>query len=388
MDTFEKVHGCLLGVMIGDALGSPMEMMSSENILSSNFNEPITGFNHSVKRKPLITKKTEATSISLSRWQDVKQRAATFIGNKFSSWLKEENIDEELTEKSQESSLTTDDWQLTNAVLTSLVRRGRFDATDMALSHIEAYESSISGWGGTTRDAIKELQEYFISQGRKGRSPNDRPQYIAGKGSGNGVAMKVMPLMLMHYLKLPNNRSDVYHELLAKEVAELGRLTHFDPRAWAAAYAVACLALEMNTGDAKAPGIVLQNLMTQLASFERRYGSNGLKRFSSYLKVLLDDSLLLGPIEKLQEEIGTGCIVTESVVFAIALYLRNPFDFSQAVLEAVNSGGDTDTIASIVGALAGFANGPKNIPLTWISHSKEFNKAEDAAKQLYNAFKV
>ncbi len=388
MDTFEKVHGCLLGVMIGDALGSPMEMMSSESILSSNFNEPITGFNHSIKRKHLPTKKAVTSPIVLSRWQDVKQRAVTFLGNKFSSWPKKENIDEEVPESSQEPDLTTDDWQLTNAVLTSLVRRGRFDATDMALSHITAYESSTSGWGGTTRDSIKELKQYFAGQGRMGRSPNDRPQYIAGKGSGNGVAMKVMPLMLMHYLKLPNNRSDTYHELLAKEVADLGRLTHSDPRAWAAAYAVACLALEMNTGDAKAPGIVLQNLMTQLASFERRYGSNGLKRFSSYLKVLLDDSLLLGPIEKLREEVGTGCIITESVVFAIALYLRNPFDFSKAVLEAVNSGGDTDTIASIVGALVGFTAGPKIIPWTWINHSTEFNKTEDAAKQLYNTFKV
>lgn len=376
MDTFEKVHGCLLGVMIGDALGAPMEMMTPEAILRANLGEPITGFNHSIRRKPLLTKKKNVTpGISLF---------GRGVQKLLSTWnLKRKNTKTE-KEVSEKVDLTTDDWQLTNAVLTSLVRRCKFDATDVALSHIEAYEFSTSGWGGTTRDSIKELKEYFVSQGRKGRSPNDRPQYIAGKGSGNGVAMKVMPIVLMHYLQ--GDGTKINFDSLAIQVAELGRLTHSDPRAWAAAYAVACTALEMNTGDAKAPGIVLQNVMTQLGSFERRYGSNGLKRFSSYLKVLLDDSLILGPIEKLREKVGTGCIITESVVFAIALYLRNPFDFQKALLEAVNSGGDSDSTSGMIGGLIGFTAGVNSIPQEWKNHSVEFNEAEIAAKQFYDTF--
>ena len=41
--------------------------------------------------------------------------------------------------------------------------------------------------------------------------------------------------------------------------------------------------------------------------------------------------------------------------------------FSEAVLKAVNLGGDTDTIGALTGALAGLIYGVKNIPKEWIN---------------------
>lgn len=403
MENFKKVHGCLLGVMIGDALGAPVEMMKPEDILAQTDQKGIIGFDHQVRRKQFRSETLQlVTPVDLGAVEKGEDPVAslppiTRLKKEFQTTLikyglmkkPEPNliVTRQVPEVTTHGS-TTDDWQLTNAVCQSLIRRGRFDVTDVALSHVEAYETSTSGWGGTTRDGLKELQEYFNSRGHRGRSPVSTPVPLAGKGSGNGVAMKVCPLALMHVLTGPN------YENLATEVADLGRLTHSDPRAWAAAFAVACVLIESGKlheaglldGNVDTSKKVLETTLQHLATFERKYGSGGLKRFSSYLKVLLDSSLLFGPINSLREKIGTGCIAIESVVFALALFLRNPLNFETVVLEAVNSGGDTDTIASIAGALCGFNTGVDGIPEVWANYNPTFQTVKKVAQSLMDTF--
>lgn len=371
----DKIHGCLLGVMIGDALGAPVEMMTPKEILAQTHGQGILGFDHQIQRKP--SKPEVKTPPSLWKKTLVKFGFSKSSAAEFHPGL-------------PHNSITTDDWQLTQAVTTSLIRRRGFDLTDQALSHVSAYESSTAGWGGTTRQGIKELQEYFTSKGHSGRSPSKSPEVVSGRGSGNGVAMKITPLALMHILVHGN--SNVDFDLLGHQCAEIGKLTHSDSRAWAAAYALACALVEsqiFTSNSYIAEGdrtLLLEEILRHLNSFERRYGSGKLKRFSSYLKVLLDNSLLLGPIENLRKKVGTGCIAIESVVFALAVFLRNPLDFRAGVLEAVNSGGDADTISGMVGALIGFLVGPEGIPEEWKNHSLEFHKAGQTAKELGAAF--
>ena len=83
-------------------------------------------------------------------------------------------------------------------------------------------------------------------------------------------------------------------------------------------------------------------------------------------------------ISSLIVELGTSCQAIESVPFAIAVFCRNPINFRAGVLEAVNAGGDTDTIASMVGALIGANNGLDSIPKEW----QEFNQTFVQARQL------
>lgn len=411
MDNLKKTHGCFLGVMIGDAMGAAVEMMKPEDILTKNGGKAIDGFNHSVRRNQFksevikLTTPVDLSAVMAGDYSDKTLPPFRKLEKKVRSTLTrfgllkpvEPNltIGKEVPEVVHGS--TTDDWQLTNAVRKSLVRRKRFDITDVALAHVESYETSTSGWGGTTRNSLKELQDYFNSKGVCGRSPNDAPLSTPNRGSGNGIAMKVTPVALAHFMLMPFPQPN---ELLAVQVADLGRLTHSDPRAWAAAYALACVLIESDSKENYGergiapdyhekyliPNKVIEKTLQHLASFERRYGSGKLKRFSSYLKVLLDEKLLFGPIEALREEVGTNCIAIESVVFAIALFLRNPHNFRAGVLEAVNSGGDADTIASMTGGLIGFLVGPDGIPAEWINHNPEFAQAETAAKELVSVF--
>ena len=55
-------------------------------------------------------------------------------------------------------------------------------------------------------------------------------------------------------------------------------------------------------------------------------------------------------------------------------------------MEAVNAGGDTDSIASMTGALIGFNVGIQGIPKEWIDYSSEFEKAIVLADELCKKF--
>ncbi len=63
--------------------------------------------------------------------------------------------------------------------------------------------------------------------------------------------------------------------------------------------------------------------------------------------------------------VGNGVAASESVPAAIACFLAYPDSFPAAVHFAVTLGGDTDTIASMTGAIAGARHGRHAIPDSW-----------------------
>jgi len=321
-----RFRGCLLGVAIGDALGTPYEMKSREEILKMTDGKGILGFDSSITRK------------------------------------RDDGLE----------LLTSDDFRLTEVVGWSLVRRKQFDIVDIALAHVETLEKNgTSGWGSTTRNGVLELKEYFDSRGTKGRSPFEIPKHVEGKGCGNGVAMKVMPIILSSLGCEANMES-------------LGRLTHSDPRSWAAAFALNALQREYPVfGFPKYLDYLVEDF--ECANTHLQISKKS-EWFCNKLTVLRNNDLLLGPIEKLAETIGTSCLAVESVVFAIAVYLRNKNDFRKGVLEAVNFAKDADTVSSIVAALIGYNVGMEGIPEEWIEYSPEFKNAIILADALYETF--
>lgn len=333
MDKLNKIQGSLMGVMIGDAMGMPVEMMTYEKILEITNGVGVTGFMDPVQRKITGTMKLKAGD-------------------------------------------TTDDWQLTKAVADSLIRRGNFDLVDIALAHVEAYETSVSGWGSTTKSGMVELKEYFDTRGRSGRSPEISAKSQPGvlRGLGNGVAMKVAPLGITR---------DIIYTNLNTAINKLGKLTHSDIRASSAAYAVAEIIAENVIYD---DSVSLKMIIESVENFEDDYDHSEevlTDKFSDRLSVLLDDDLLYGPIDKLRTVVGTGCLALESVCFAIAVYYRNLNNFKVGILETVNSGGDTDSVASMAGAMIGSNVGLEGIPMEWMAFSSNFNQALEIGDNLY-----
>lgn len=71
-------------------------------------------------------------------------------------------------------------------------------------------------------------------------------------------------------------------------------------------------------------------------------------------------------LDKQYSELKSSGYVVDTLFSAIwCFYYSNSFE--DAVLKAVNLGGDTDTIASITGSLAGIYYGYDSIPKEWIN---------------------
>jgi poly(ADP-ribose) glycohydrolase ARH3 len=73
----------------------------------------------------------------------------------------------------------------------------------------------------------------------------------------------------------------------------------------------------------------------------------------------------------LRDTLGTGIAAHESVPMAIYCALRHSEDYEQTIHEAVFLGGDTDTIASMAGAVVGAHLGTVALPRRWLARVRE-----------------
>ncbi len=82
-------------------------------------------------------------------------------------------------------------------------------------------------------------------------------------------------------------------------------------------------------------------------------------------------------------ELGTSYLVYETVPSAFYCFSRHSGSPEKAVIEAVNAGGDTDSIACITGALCGALNGTCSFPRRWINGLENKERIENAANQIF-----
>ena len=71
--------------------------------------------------------------------------------------------------------------------------------------------------------------------------------------------------------------------------------------------------------------------------------------------------------------IGSHFHVSETLAMVMGIFYAAKGDPETAIIAAINNGGDTDTIASIVGALSGALNGIQAVPAEWVEKSEEVN---------------
>jgi ADP-ribosyl-[dinitrogen reductase] hydrolase len=304
MENLDRFKGCLVGLSIGDMLGFPYETMTSAEIKAlvpeiKEYVEPV--------------QRNISDTIKLSKYS------------------------------------YTDDTQLAIAVAQSIIDSGGFDLTDMALKHVEAMDTSIAGWGKSTYDGIKQLKTFFDSRGRKGRSPvqslvksDFNPKEPSTKGCGNGVAMKIAPLVLWLCASKQS-----YHDAYVMNVAGL---THSDARA----------------------GVVACYLANEIIKiFKSHQIHNDYLNDDYYCAtVSINEKMRLvesaKSVDELYNTVGPGFFALESVPFAIGMSRLFRNDFRQAINQTILSGGDCDSTASMVGAIVGANVGMSGIPKEWI----------------------
>jgi ADP-ribosylglycohydrolase len=195
------------------------------------------------------------------------------------------------------------------------------------------------GHGNTTVDALERLEAGI------------EPELAGGAGeydNGNGSLMRILPVALWYADHPIAEMIETAHRASA--------VTHRHPRSWIACgfYCIMAAALlqgipperaYQNAIDQTEAHYALENYADELSHFER---------------------LLSGRIGEIPKpEINSSGYVIDTLEASIWCLLTSD-TFEEAVLKAVNLGGDTDTTGIVTGGLAGLTWGVDAIPQEWI----------------------
>jgi ADP-ribosylglycohydrolase len=240
----------------------------------------------------------------------------------------------------QISGLYTGDTQMNISVLEEMAENGEIDQVSLGTRIMNRYSPWRKYGGGMF---------IVIERWRDGESFSRAAEslYFGAGSYGDGAAVRAAPISC--FFKL--NEVD----LLFKQVMLSSRLTHTHTigidGALFQAYA-ALLALN------KVDPSEWTSKMFQLpidSSFKIKMGQiDYCIRNDSTVKTVI-------------ETIGNGSDALSAVTAAIYSLIRNKDSFVDAVLFAIELGGDTDTIGAMAGALAGALHGLQNIPADIIS---------------------
>lgn len=333
-----KFRGCLLGALLGDCYGAPYEM-----------DFPVSKI---------------------------------VLKNYFSKLLTEDGPSKILE--------YTDDTAMTLSVAKSIIENGSFNSKDMAERFVaEFYEQPRRGYGAAVVHVFAALKDSECSD-----VFGPAKLQFHGTGSyGNGAAMRIAPLALFGY-----NLNDQELKKLSKECA---LITHTHQNGYNGAI-LQCLAvhsaLKLNTAEQLDPVEFINNLEQKMESFEdaippkpeaegRPY-CNSLKKMKDIFLKKQED---ISP-EEIAVYLGNGVAAHRSVPTAIYSFLRglqplsefessNPF--VRTLYFAISVGGDTDTIASMAGSIAGAYHGADIIPKILKEHCESHDKISELAGQLF-----
>ncbi|XP_032685302.1 ADP-ribose glycohydrolase ARH3-like isoform X2 [Odontomachus brunneus] len=283
----------------------------------------------------------------------------------------------------------TDDSAMTRSLAESLVERKSLDIIDIARRFVKSYYHEPNrGYGANVRTVFQKLRANKLTD----IYGPAKDQYNGLGSFGNGGAMRIAPLSLFCY-----NDHDRLVDYTTKET----EITH--THKWGINGAILqALAvqqsLNLNPNEELDVSSFVDNLIEKMAKIE-------VDRTDDYLELDEDsykDQLCAikelisedgdGPHdEKIVQRLGTDINALYSVPTAIFCFLRaqrpikgiktdNPL--RRAIQYAITLGGDTDTIASMTGAIAGAFYGEQKLSPLLLQHCEASEQFRELADQL------
>ncbi|MFC1860815.1 ADP-ribosylglycohydrolase family protein [Chloroflexota bacterium] len=173
-----------------------------------------------------------------------------------------------------------------------------------------------------------------------------------------------------------------YHDDAAKvrEVAvKSSRITHTHKLGMGGA-ALHAYTIALATGLDPEETFSIADFLKKLSTFiqdETIY----LKKLDAIYRMLLEPDR-----GRVVAELGHGIEAFNAVPPAIFCFLCNPDSFSQAVIQAISLGGDTDTIGAMTGAISGACLGCDAIPGRWKDKLENRIYIEGLAEKLFDLF--
>lgn len=230
-------------------------------------------------------------------------------------------------------SAISDDTQLTLATCESIIERRGIEPENVASRFLSWFrEGRIHGIGASTLKSMRDLEVgvHWALAGNRG-------EYAAG----NGAAMRVAPLAFLL------NPSDPKDRTLLRDIC---RITHHNDEAYVGALAVV---------------IAIRSVLDGTWSQHRSFLHMAVESIpDSAVRDRIQQLLPLHvPAAEIASRFGASGYVVDSV--PLALYCSQFITVRPlpAVLaHAIEAGGDTDTVASMTGQLAGVVVGAAGVP--------------------------
>lgn len=244
----------------------------------------------------------------------------------------------------------TDDTELALRLARSLVETAEFDPDDAAQRFATWFEGDPTGIGGMTRRALSRVATGDPWETAAEQVWTRSPE---GQNAGNGSVMRCAPLAI-RYVDDPSS--------LVEASATSSRLTHWDPRC-----AYGCVAL---------------NLVV----------SGYLRDESDPVSAALDELADEAP-QAVRVALHEAATTTDPTMLPVTGFVIDTLEAGvghallaesaeEAIVTAVNNGGDTDTVGAVAGAVAGARFGVESLPDRWLDELTVREEARALADRL------
>ena len=303
---FSRAYGALAGLALGDALGMPTQAMSPEQIRAVYGR--ITGLVDGDASQPYAPG-MPAGSVTDDTEQALLVASLLVRGRGSSS-----------------GRVALDAGEFAHALLAwedSMIERGSLDLL-----------------GPSTKAALERVRA------------GEDPLSVGGAGTTNGAAMRVTPIGIAISTEDP--------QAFADAVWSSCQVTHATRQGFqSAALVAAAVSMGIDTPRSAAPDMTA--LLRQAVSYVDSLPERGAWTPDPDVVAATRRAMQLvanpasSSLECLVEQVGTSVASAQAIPMAFALLAREPSP--QALLDAANLGGDTDTIGAIAGAILGAALG-------------------------------
>lgn len=323
MTIYEKILGGLLGAAVGDAMGAATEVRTMEQI-----REFFGGYVRDFIAPP----------------------KDTFA-------------------RGREAGQITDDFSQAYYLAREIVNNGGKINEEIAkcalLKWSECDEYFIPFAGPTTRAAIMNI---------KGETVNNPMDFLFNNNgqASNGSAMRIAPIGMLN----PGNIDKAIEDAILVCMP-----THANNLSISGACAVSAAVSEAMNEDSNVYTILQAGIYGSKVgeTMGRKVGKilsgpSVEKRINLSVELALRSNSLEEAMINISDYIGTGLHISEAVPAAFGLLTATKGDVMETIFASVNIGGDTDTIATISGAIAGTLKGSNAFPEGYLDIIESRNK--------------
>ena len=303
---FSRAYGALAGLALGDALGMPTQAMSPEQIRAVY--GTITGLVDGDASQPYAP--------------------------------------------GMPAGSVTDDTEQA-LLIASLLVRGRGTSSGRVALDAGVFAHALLAWEDSmiergSLDLLGPSTKAALERVRAGEDPLT----VGGAGTTNGAAMRVTPIGIAMPTADP--------QAFADAVWSSCQVTHATRQGFQSAALVAA-AVSMGIDAPRSPSLDLRSLLWKALTYVDSLPERGAWTPDPDVVAATRRAMQLvanpasSSLECLIEQVGTSVASAQAIPMAFALLARDPSP--QALLDAANIGGDTDTIGAIAGAILGAALG-------------------------------